>query len=102
MRVRANGVGPRNASAIRSFNGTFVPTKRPPGCVIVCTRPAPDVFCLTDATSNLGRGSDACACARNGVGPGTLIVSPATTTKASADDRQRVDARFIENFSVTG
>ena len=37
-----------------SRSGTFTRLKRPPGCGIISTRPSPDVFGLTDATSNAG------------------------------------------------
>ncbi len=48
-----------NVSAMRNFNGTFVTIKRPPRCVTIRMRPSPDVFLLTDATSKLGRRSNA-------------------------------------------
>jgi hypothetical protein len=46
---------------MRFFNRTFVAVKRPPGCVRIGERLSPDVFFLTDATSNFGRRSGVCA-----------------------------------------
>src|SRR5262249_26942001 len=34
--------------------GTFVAVNRPPGCIPIIMRPSPDLFGLTDATSNEG------------------------------------------------
>jgi hypothetical protein len=36
------------------FSGTFVRLSRPPGCGVIEMRQSPDVFGLTDATSNAG------------------------------------------------
>src|SRR6516225_2775514 len=68
------------AAAMRFFNATFLTTRRPPGCT-PNERRSSDVFCLTDATSKIGRGSEAWTCARSAIG---------------ADGRERKSARFIE------
>ncbi len=44
-----------------SRSGTFTRLRRPPGCGIINTRPSPDVFGLTDVTSNAGLPAGAAA-----------------------------------------
>src|SRR5262245_25094832 len=51
---RGNGRPVPYAIVIRSIADTLVAVNRPPGCGMMLTRLLPDLFGLTDATSNVG------------------------------------------------
>src|SRR6266571_4026908 len=81
---------------MRRRRGTLTMVKRPPGCVPIEIGPSPDLFGLTDATSNLGPSALTCGGWARGCGG---FVAPRTMGMASGASTVVAKRTFLHEFS---